>query len=81
LADKTLPSDICGAHLDITMPNNSAFDVTGAELGLFPHALQPWHNKFQIGDLPDSGCTLLMMLAAVVLLFSLDTATRRMRLG
>src|SRR5437016_14539494 len=45
------PADIYGAHLDITMPHGSAFNVTGGELGLFPNALQPTHNQFQIGDL------------------------------
>ena len=33
--------NIYGAHLDITMPNGSAFDVIGGELGLFPNALGP----------------------------------------
>ncbi len=78
LADGTGgPADIYGAHLDITMPNGSAFDVTGGELGFFPNASQPWHDHFQIGDVPDSGCTLLLAFVAVVLLFSLDAATRR----
>ena len=72
-----VPADIYGAHLNIKLPNNSAFDVTGGELGLFPNALQDWHNKFQIGDVPDSGSTLLLAFTAVVLLFSLDTAMRR----
>jgi hypothetical protein len=83
LADQTgsFPVDIYGAHLDITLPNGPGFDVTGGELGLFPNASVSWHNHFQIGDLPDSGCTLLMMVAAVALLFSLDAAMRRMRLG
>jgi hypothetical protein len=75
--DVLFPLDIYGAHLDITMPNGSAFDVTGGELGLFPNASQPWHNKFQIGDVPDSGCTLLLAFFAIVLLFSLDAAMRR----
>jgi hypothetical protein len=73
----SLPLDIYGAHLDITLPNGSGFDVTGGELGLFPNASDRWHNQFQIGDVPDSGSTLLMILTAVVLLFSLDTAMRR----
>jgi hypothetical protein len=77
LADGTFPPDIYGAHLDITLPNGSAFDVIGGELGLFPNASQPWHNQFQIGDVPDSGCTLFLALIAVVLLFSLDAAMRR----
>ena len=75
------PLDIYGAHLNIKLPNNSAFDVTGGELGLFPNASQPWHNQFQIGDVPDSGSTLLLAFVAVVLLFTLDAAMRRMRLG
>ena len=58
-------ADIYGAHLDITLPNASAFDVTGGEIGLFPNASQPWHNHFQIGDVPDSGSTLLIALIAV----------------
>ena len=49
----------------------------GGELGLFPNASDRWHNQFQVGDVPDSGSTLLMILTAVVLLFSLDTAMRR----
>src|SRR5438067_7908560 len=69
--------DIYGAHLDITMPNGSAFDVTGGELGFFPNASQPWHDHFQIGDVPDSGCTLPLAFFAVVLLFSLDAPMRR----
>jgi hypothetical protein len=73
----SFPLDIYGAHLDITLPNGPAFDVTGGELGLFPNASQRWHNQFQIGDIPDSGCTLLLALIAVVLLFSLDAAMRR----
>jgi len=74
-----VPADIYGAHLNIQLPNNSAFDVTGGELGLFPNASQPWHNKFQIGDVPDSGGTLLLALIAVVLLFSLNAAIRPCR--
>ena len=75
--DVSFPLDIYGAHLDITMPNGSAFHVTDGELGLFPNASQPWHNQFQIGDVPDSGGTLLLAFVAVVLLFSLDAAMRR----
>jgi len=75
--DGPFPLDIYGAHLDITMPNGSAFDVTGGELGLFPNASQPWHDHFQIGDVPDSGCTLPLAFFAVVLLFSLDAPMRR----
>ena len=59
------------------MPYGSAFNVTGGELGLFPNASQPWHNQFQIGDVPDSGGTLLLAFVAVVLLFSLDAAMQR----
>jgi hypothetical protein len=79
LADGTFPPDIYGAHLDITLPNASAFDVTGGELGLFPNASQPWHNQFQIGDVPDSGCTLFLALIAVAPLFGLNAAMRRCR--
>src|SRR6267143_2594401 len=75
--DGPFPLDIYGAHLDITMPFGSTFHVTGGELGLFPNASQPWHNQFQIGDVPDSGCTLLLAFVAVGLLLSLDAATRR----
>jgi len=75
--DVPFPLDIYGAHLDITLPNGPAFDVTGGELGLFPNASQRWNNQFQIGDVPDSGCTLFLALTAVVLLFSLDAAMRR----
>ena len=75
--DGPFPLDIYGAHLDITMPYGSAFNVTGGQLGLFPNASEPWHNKFQIGDVPDSGGTLLLAFVAVVLLFSLDAAMRR----
>src|SRR5439155_1883174 len=75
--DGPFPLDIYGAHLDITMPNGSAFDVTGGELGFFPNASQPWHDHFQIGDVPDSGCTLPLAFFAVVLLFSLDAPMRR----
>ena len=69
--------------LILTSPSRMvpAFDVTGGELGLFPNALQDWHNKFQIGDVADSGSTLLLAFVAVVLLFTLDAAMRRMRLG
>src|SRR6476661_2015781 len=79
LADQTgsFPLDIYGAHLDITLPNGPGFDVTGGELGLFPNASDRWNNQFQIGDVPDSGSTLLLILTAIVLLFSLDTAMRR----
>ena len=56
-----------------------AFNVTGGELGLFPNALQRWHNQFQIRNVPDSGCTLFLALVAVVLLFSFDAAMRRCR--
>jgi hypothetical protein len=79
LAENTFPPDIYGAHLDITLPNGSDFDVTGGEIGLFPNALQPWHNHFQIGDVPDSGATLFLALIAVVLLFNFDALTRRWR--
>jgi hypothetical protein len=51
--DVSFSLHIYGAHLDITMPNGSAFHVTGGELGLFPNASQPWHTQFQIGDVPD----------------------------
>ena len=78
LADGAFPPDIYGAHLDITLPNDSTFDVIGGEIGLFPNASQPWHNHFQIGDVPDSGCTLFLAVIAVVLLCSLDTAIRRL---
>ena len=77
LADGSFPPDIYGAHLDITLPDASAFDVTGGEFGLFPNASQRWHDQFQIGDVSDSGCTLFLALIAVVLLCSLDTAIRR----
>ena len=79
LAGGTFPPDIYGAHLDITLPNASAFNVTGGELGLFPNASQRWHNQFQIGDVPDSGCTLFLALIAIVSLVSLDAAMRRCR--
>src|SRR5438874_387668 len=78
LADGAFPPDIYGAHLDITLPNDSTFDVIGGEIGLFPNTSQPWHNHFQIGDVPDSGCTLFLAVIAVVLLCSLDTAIRRL---
>jgi hypothetical protein len=77
LGGGTLPPDIYGAHLDITLPNASAFDVTGGELGLFPNASERWHNQFQIGDVPDSGSTQLLMLIVLVILISLDAAMRR----
>jgi hypothetical protein len=77
LADGTFPPDIYGAHLDITLPNGPAFDVTGGEIGFFPNASQRWHDQFQIGDVPDSGCTLFLALIAVVLLFSFHAAIRR----
>ena len=79
LAGGTFPPDIYGAHLDITLPNASAFNVTGGELGLFPNASQRWHNQFQIGDVPDSGYTLLLVFIAVVLVFSFDAVMRRCR--
>jgi hypothetical protein len=79
LADGAFPPDIYGAHLDLTLPNGSAFDVTGGELGLFPNASQRWHNQFQIGDVPDSGGTLFLALVAVVLLFNFDALIRRWR--
>jgi hypothetical protein len=75
--DGSFPLDIYGAHLDITMPNGSGFHVTGGELGLFPNASESWHNQFQIGDVPDSGCTLLLGFVALVLLFTFDAAVRR----
>ena len=75
--DGPFPLDIYGAHLDITMPNGSGFHVTGGELGLFPNASEPWHNQFQIGDVPDSGSTLLLGFVALVLLFTFDAAVRR----
>jgi hypothetical protein len=79
LDGETFPPDIYGAHLDITLPNASTFEVTGGELGLFSNTLQPWHNHFQIGDVPDSGCALFLLFIAVVLLISLDAAMRRCR--
>ncbi|PYK69037.1 MAG: hypothetical protein DME45_04300 [Verrucomicrobia bacterium] len=79
LAGGTFPPDIYGAHLDITLPNASAFNVTGGELGLFPNASQRWHNQFQIGDVPESGCTLFLALIAVVSLVGLDAAMRQCR--
>jgi hypothetical protein len=79
LADGSFPPDIYGAHLDITLPNASAFDVTGGEFGLFPNASQRWHDQFQIGDVPDSGCTLVLALIAVAPLFGLNAAMRRCR--
>lgn len=67
----SFPLDIYGAHLDITMPNVSGFNVTGGELALFPNASEYWHNQFQIGDVPDSGYTLLLAFVAGVPLFIL----------
>ena len=75
--DGPFPLDIYGAHFDITMPNGSGFHVTGGELGLFPNGSEPWHNQFQIGDVPDSGSTLLLGFVALVLLFTFDAAVRR----
>ena len=75
--DGPFPLDIYGAHFDITMPNGLGFHVTGGELGLLPNASQPWHNQFQIGDVPDSGGTLLLGFVALVLLFTFDAAVRR----
>ena len=75
--DGLFPLDIYGAHLDITMPNGSGFHVTGGDLGLFPNGSEPWHNQFQIGNVPDSGCTLLLGFVAFVLLFTFDAAVRR----
>lgn len=75
--DGPFPLDIYGAHLDIAMPYGPAFNVFGGELGLFPNASQPWHDKFQIGDVPDSGGTLSFAFAAVVALFGFDAAMRR----
>jgi len=77
LAGGTLPPDIYGAHLHITLPNTSAFDVTGGELGLFPNASGHWDNQFQIGDVPDSGSTQLLMLIAAIALISFGAAVRR----
>jgi hypothetical protein len=71
------PIDIYGVHFNITLPNAPGFDVTGGELGLFPNASGPWHNQFQIGDVPDSGGTLLLAFVAVVLLLTFDVMTRR----
>jgi hypothetical protein len=79
LAGGTFPPDIYGAHLDINLPNSSAFDVTGGEFGLFPNPSGQWGNQFQIGDVPDSGCTLFLLFIAVVLLFSLNAAMRGCR--
>jgi hypothetical protein len=73
----SFPLDIYGAHLDITLPNSSGFDVTGGELGLFPNAPDRLHNQFQLGDVPDSGCTLLLGLIAIMLLFAFDIVLRR----
>src|SRR5438067_1540792 len=41
LADGAFPPDIYGAHLDITLPNDSTFDVIGAKLACSrtPHSL------------------------------------------
>lgn len=77
LAEQAFPPDIYGAHLDITLPNASAFDVTGSELGLFPNASGRWDNQFQIGDVPDSGSAQLLMLIVIVALISLEAAIRR----
>src|SRR5207248_3498594 len=78
LADGAFPPDIYGAHLDITLPNDSTFDVIGGEIGLFPNASQTWHNHFQIVDVPDSGYTLFLAVIAVELLCRLDTAIRHL---
>src|SRR5438067_4927331 len=78
LAEGTFPPDIYGAHLDITLPNDSTFDVIGDAIGLFPNASPPGHDHLQIGDVPDSGCTLFLSVIAVVLLCILDTAIRRL---
>lgn len=71
------PLDIYGAHLAITMPNGSGFDVVGGELGLFPNASDNWHNQFQIGDVPDSGYTFPLAFISVGLLFTFNAAMRR----
>lgn len=71
------PLDIYGAHLDITMPNNGSFNVTGGELGLFPNASKYWQNRFQIGDVPDSGSALFLVLIGSTLLFAFRIAMLR----
>ncbi len=66
------PLDIYGAHLEITLPNAPAFQVTGGEFGLFAG-----NSQFQIGDVPDNGATLPLALGAFLLLLAFHAAKGR----
>ena len=57
--DITYPFDIYGMHLDITLPQNSNFEVVGAQFVLFPPSNKPWEQVYAIGPhVPDGGGTL-----------------------
>jgi len=58
--DPTNPFDIYGMHLDITLPQNSNFEVVGAQFVLFPPSSnKPWEQVYAIGPhVPDGGGTL-----------------------
>jgi hypothetical protein len=53
------PFDIYGMHLDITLPNNGAFQVLGGQFVLFPSSSKSWQQVYAIGPhVPESGGTL-----------------------
>jgi len=53
------PFDVYGMHLDITLPNNGAFQVLGAQFALFPPSSKSWEQVYAIGPhVPESGGTL-----------------------
>jgi hypothetical protein len=58
-----------GFHMDITLPNNSQFQITDANLGLFGGNIpRPNHpGEFAIGPhVPDAGSTMLLLAIAVL---------------
>ena len=66
------PSDIYGMHLDITLPNNPAFQVLGAQFVLFPPSSKSWEQVYAIGPhVPDSGATLPLFIIGLLAMLGL----------
>jgi len=65
------PFDIYGMHLDITLPNHSAFQVLGAEFALFPASNKPWEQVYGIGPhVPEAGATLPLFAIGLLAMLS-----------
>ena len=62
----TYPFDIYGMHLNITLPQNSNFQVLGGQFVLFPSSDKSWERVYAIGPhVPEGGGTLPLFAIAL----------------